>query len=177
MAVLELVGEAAQHDATDDRRRRAVRWIEDRLIGGRALDPPRRQLALHRTDDVATLTRSAQRVLDAVRKPPSPPRRGFQPGRADPASANGRRAATAGTGRGSLAPTMRFSSMLADQSAVDRGQPLGGAVLAQPRLDFEVGARTEIERRQPRRAFANAMRDIFARDDQSSGRDRRARAA
>src|SRR3546814_6262421 len=55
---------------------------------------------------------------------------------------------------------------VAHQPPVDRGQPLGTAILTQPRLDFEIGAWTQVERRQAHRAFANPVGDIFARDDE-----------
>src|SRR3546814_8910779 len=53
-----------------------------------------------------------------------------------------------------------------DQTPVDRRHPLLANVVAQPRLDFLVGARPEIERHELGRALADSVGYIFAGDDQ-----------
>src|SRR3546814_10187642 len=53
-----------------------------------------------------------------------------------------------------------------DQTPVDRRHPLLANVVAQPRLDFLVGARPEIERHELARALADSVGYIFAGDDQ-----------
>src|SRR5260221_4915989 len=70
MSVVDLVGETACEDATDERPRLWVRGIVDHVIRRGARRFSGRHLAMHRLDDVAALSHAPKRLLQLVGKLP-----------------------------------------------------------------------------------------------------------
>src|SRR5467141_656481 len=163
----ELVGEMLVDDAADDRRRgRAVVNPEARRIALKAFRP---QYLVHGLDDIAALAHLAQGGLQLFAQLPAA-RRGLagkphslqlaKPRQPQPAVGD---AAWIGRRVPEIHETL---AGLGDQRPVDASEAILIDLGRELALLLDRGDRTEFERHQLARPFANAMGDVIAIDDQ-----------
>src|SRR5712664_1651930 len=163
----QLIGEMLVDDAADDRRRgRAVVNPEARRIAREAL---RLQRPVHRLDDVAALPQLAQARLQFFAQLPAA-RRGLagKPHSLQLAKPRQPQRAVGDAARiGQRVPEVHETlAGLGDQRPIDAGEAILIDLGRELALLLDRGDRTQFERHQLARPFANAMGDVVAIDDQ-----------
>ncbi len=163
--ILQFVGQTTGDNPSDNRRLFRLSGSMDRIICGCPFHARPNQLAMDRLDDVAALAHCTQCRLYPFIQPPKP--------RADILSQAKPVQFLESAGPNALPESIAVCSLyepirvrVAQQFAVNAGEPFLLDLMLKTALDFAVSARTKIEGHYLGSALTHAMRDVLPRDDQ-----------